>query len=58
MILRTFRFLELKKKLMKKHLQEIKLATNWCIHWPQTDGDKNPMATNWRNDTACKKNVY
>ena len=24
----------------------------------QTDAEKNPVATNWRSDTACKKNLY
>ena len=37
---------------------KIKLAINWCNHWPQTDTKKNPVATNWRSDTACKKNLH
>ena len=51
------------KKLMKKNRRfckasKIKLATNWCKHWLQTDAPKNLVATNWRSDTACKKNLY
>ena len=34
------------------------MTTNWCNHWPQTDAEKNPVATNWRSYTACKKNLY
>ena len=37
---------------------KIKLATNWCNHWPQTDAKNNPVATNWRSDTVCKKKIY
>ena len=31
------------------------LGHNWCNHWPKNDAKKNPVATNWRSDTVCKK---
>ena len=37
---------------------KIKLVTNWCNHWPQTDAKNKSVATNWRSDAACKKNLY
>ena len=59
----NFPFLGTVKNSWKKNrsfcnVSKIKLATNWFNHWPQTDAERNPMSTNWRSGTACKKNLY